>query len=302
MQYTKYYGYFREDMRNSFNFLLIALICMDSAFLVFFVLDCFRRDFGIVSDLHLVRHIFFKKNHILSLHNSILSDTSVFMRTTNKIFVFLCSTRRQHIICWTSSGLVVDQKAWIEATKSLYSITYLCLIRTQIFRPPSPTSCTLPSPSPWPPPSSWRWGSPSRGTSPCTTRLTTARWARITQFVCQKVDWKMFYLSFAFDCSRYRLITPSWLIRASSSPILLMLSTRNQWAYFYLRRSRQVIERWELLLLLGGDYFEVIPYYLISNPKFSSGWDPCLQDQISFRGGIRVSQIRFLFGVGSRAP
>ncbi len=62
MQYTKYYGYFREDMRNSFNFLLIALICMDSAFLVFFVLDCFRRDFGIVSDMHLVRHL---KNQIV---------------------------------------------------------------------------------------------------------------------------------------------------------------------------------------------------------------------------------------------
>ncbi len=44
----------REDMRNSFNFLLIALICMDSGFIVFFVLDCFRKDFGLASDAHLV--------------------------------------------------------------------------------------------------------------------------------------------------------------------------------------------------------------------------------------------------------
>ena len=62
-----------------------------------------------------------------------LSDTSVFMRTTNKIFVFLCSTHRQHIIFWTSSGLVVlvDQKVRIKATKFFCSITYLCLICTQ---------------------------------------------------------------------------------------------------------------------------------------------------------------------------
>ncbi len=43
------------------------------------------------------------------------------------------------------------------------------------------------------------------------------------------------------------------------------------------------------------------PYYLISHPKFSSGYDPCLQDQISFQGGIQDSLIRFLFGVGSVA-
>ncbi len=33
---------------------------------------------------------------------------------------------------------------------------------------------------------------------------------------------------------------------------------RTNGSYFYLRRSRQVIEWWELLLLLGGDYFEVM--------------------------------------------
>ncbi len=48
---------------------------------------------------------------------------------------------------------------------------------------------------------------------------------------------------------------------------------------------------------------------LISQPKFSSGWDPLiliikiqdlsLLDQISLRGGIRHSISRFLFGVGS---
>ncbi len=33
-------------------------------------------------------------------------------------------------------------------------------------------------------------------------------------------------------------------------------------SYFYLQQSRQVIERWELLLL-GGDYFEVMTLKLI---------------------------------------
>ena len=35
--------YFREDMRNSFNFLLIALICMDSGFLLASAIEVFRK-------------------------------------------------------------------------------------------------------------------------------------------------------------------------------------------------------------------------------------------------------------------
>ena len=38
-----------------------------------------------------------------------------------------------------------------------------------------------------------------------------------------------------------------------------------------------------------------------SHPKFSSGWDLGLFDQISLRGGILGSLTRFLFGVGSGA-
>ncbi len=98
--------------------------------------------------------------------------------------------------------------------------------------------------------------------------------------------------------------------------------------FFYLRRSRQVIERWELLLLLllllGEDYFEVmtsevgqrsrstfldVQYPLHVPPKifFRVGsvaidQDLLLLDQISLRGGIRHSFTRFLFGVGSVTP
>ena len=36
----------RDDMRNSFNFLLIALICIDSCVLVGSILESFRRSFG----------------------------------------------------------------------------------------------------------------------------------------------------------------------------------------------------------------------------------------------------------------
>ncbi len=38
---------------------------------------------------------------------------------------------------------------------------------------------------------------------------------------------------------------------------------------------------------------------MFSHPKFSSGWDPGLFDQISLRGGIQGSFTRILFGVGS---
>ncbi len=71
-----------------------------------------------------------------------------------------------------------------------------------------------------------------------------------------------------------------------------------------------------LLLLLWGDYFEVMTLKakvnffwprstslffssLFSHPNFPSGWDPSLPDQISVRGGIRCFQTKFLFGVGS---
>ncbi len=105
--------------------------------------------------------------------------------------------------------------------------------------------------------------------------------------------------------------------------------TCEQRTHFYLRRSRQVIEWWELLLLGGGllwghdlkvdlkprstffwlrspSFFSLC---LFSNPKFPLGWDPSRSMRISqpwssltlnfLRGGISGSLTRFLFGVGS---
>ncbi len=73
--------------------------------------------------------------------------------------------------------------------------------------------------------------------------------------------------------------------------------------HFYLRRSRQVLELWELLLLLGGGAVWWTTSgslaFLFSHPKFSLGWDPGLFDQISLRGEIRGLLTKFLFGVGS---
>ena len=40
-------------MRNSFNFLLIALICMDSCYLVGAILESFRKCFLLASDIHI---------------------------------------------------------------------------------------------------------------------------------------------------------------------------------------------------------------------------------------------------------
>ena len=37
----------REDMRNSFNFLLIALICMDSSYLIGWIIEAFRKSFHV---------------------------------------------------------------------------------------------------------------------------------------------------------------------------------------------------------------------------------------------------------------
>ena len=39
-------------MRNSFNLLLIALICMDSCFLIGSILESFRRGFVMATDVH----------------------------------------------------------------------------------------------------------------------------------------------------------------------------------------------------------------------------------------------------------
>ncbi len=76
---------------------------------------------------------------------------------------------------------------------------------------------------------------------------------------------------------------------------------------FYLRRSRQVIERWELLLLLlllllGEDYFEVMTLELTLNPwstffvKVNFNFPPpsCFPTQNFLRGGIRPDRSRFV--------
>ena len=46
-------------MRNSFNFLLIALICMDSCFLITSFLDCFRRGFNIMTQVQVMMFPYF---------------------------------------------------------------------------------------------------------------------------------------------------------------------------------------------------------------------------------------------------
>ena len=61
-------------------------------------------------------------------------------------------------------------------------------------------------------------------------------------------------------------------------------------ASFYLRRSRQVLERWELFFLWGGG--------LVCSRQ--SYWFPFVSPTHNFlRGGIHRSLTRFLVGVGS---
>ena len=81
---------------------------------------------------------------------------------------------------------------------------------------------------------------------------------------------------------------------------------------FFLRRSRQVLELWELflLLLLWGGTSLINIYGLFSSPylppifffgvgSIEINQDLLLLDQISLRGGIYHSLNRFLFEAGS---
>ena len=79
---------------------------------------------------------------------------------------------------------------------------------------------------------------------------------------------------------------------------------------FFLPAAKPlVLERPKLLLWWWwGDRIEWVVYLIAPHYKFSSGWDPILQfiqpnfvTINSLWGGIRLSQIRFLFGVGSSA-
>ena len=54
-----FYLFSREDMRNSFNLLLIALICMDSCFLITSFLDCFRKGFNMITYVHYMMFPYF---------------------------------------------------------------------------------------------------------------------------------------------------------------------------------------------------------------------------------------------------
>ncbi len=44
--------YFRDDMKNSFNLLLVSLICFDSWYLFGSILENLRRNFGMGTHLH----------------------------------------------------------------------------------------------------------------------------------------------------------------------------------------------------------------------------------------------------------
>lgn len=64
----------RDDMRNSFNVLLIALICMDSCYLVFAMLEAFRKSFNMMTAAHMLLFPYFLYPFL-----SISMTSSVFM-------------------------------------------------------------------------------------------------------------------------------------------------------------------------------------------------------------------------------
>ncbi len=74
----------------------------------------------------------------------------------------------------------------------------------------------------------------------------------------------MSHLLASLQCLSCFMVPPSTFTLPLSSGSLAWREFKIRTNYFYLRRSRQVIERWELLLLLllllllGGDYFEVM--------------------------------------------
>ena len=74
--------------------------------------------------------------------------------------------------------------------------------------------------------------------------------------------------------------------------------------YPYLRRSRQVIQLWELLLSFGVDCFEVMTLKVTVNFFVKVTFELfILSPGLDFlRGRIRWDLIRFLFRVGSVAP
>ncbi len=66
---------------------------------------------------------------------------------------------------------------------------------------------------------------------------------------------------------------------------------------FYLRRSRQVLEWWELWFLCGGGpYVGIYWYCFVSHSQFPSGWDPpmCLSPN-----HLLTSAVQSHSGVGS---
>ena len=69
-----FWHFYREDMRNSFNFLLVALISMDSCFLFFSIIESFRRGFKILTWLHVMLF-----PHLIFPMQSISVTSSIYM-------------------------------------------------------------------------------------------------------------------------------------------------------------------------------------------------------------------------------
>ena len=49
-----YFFFYRDEMRNTFNLLLISMIAFDSWYLLGSILENFRRNFGLGSQLHTI--------------------------------------------------------------------------------------------------------------------------------------------------------------------------------------------------------------------------------------------------------
>ena len=59
VSYCLFFLFFRDEMRNAFNLLLISLLGFDSWFLFGCILENFRRNFGLASNLHILLFPYF---------------------------------------------------------------------------------------------------------------------------------------------------------------------------------------------------------------------------------------------------
>ncbi|CAB4067276.1 unnamed protein product [Lepeophtheirus salmonis] len=203
----------KEDMRNSFNLMLIALVCMDSTYLLSSIIESFRISFNMATELHI--HLF---PYLLYPVLSVAMTASVFMTVGIALERYIAV---HYPIDYSQA--INSQEAWLMVI-GIVPFFLLIYFNYKIYQDVKDRNVTR-----------------QRRTSTHTLPQRISKHVGNKKITLQLFSWELYLLiREAFICQKKGLHSfPVWLLLTSgfSHVLLVINSSVNMFLYIFLNES-----------------------------------------------------------------